>query len=387
MPARLYKRRTLIAAGLAASTGLLAGGCSTVLPPGRTNRAQPTLTLTPPALAPNRVIRDVVGLRPFRPQGFRVEAERLGDKLLIHNYGHGGCGITLCWGTGRMALEAALEHSGRRAAVLGAGAVGLAQARLLQDAGFSVTIYTKALPPDTTSNVAGGLWAPSGLVDREHRTAAFGVALAYASRFSHGYFQQLPTQRYGLRWLPVYLLSPRPEPGLGWDWGQTPELFRSVSHAPGSHPFGAAHVHEFRLPMIEPGTFLAATLDAFRIAGGMVVIRALRDPAELLTLPEDLIVNCTGLGARELAGDGSLVPVRGQLRVLAPQPALDYAVIELTTGLHLFPRPDGVLLGGTSEPGVWSLTPDPAVAERLLARHRRLFGVAGLEPGPRDGAA
>ncbi|MCL4721579.1 MAG: FAD-dependent oxidoreductase [Gammaproteobacteria bacterium] len=224
-------------------------------------------------------------------------------------------------------------------------------------------------------------------MDREHRTAAFGTALAYASRFSHRCFQQLPTQRYGLRWLPVYLLSPRPEPGLGWDWGQTPELFRSVSHAPGSHPFGTAHVHEFRLPMIEPGTFLAAMLDAFRIAGGVVVIRALRDPTELLTLPEDVIVNCTGLGARELAGDPSLVPVRGQLRVLAPQPALDYAVIELTTGLHLFPRPDGVLLGGTSEPGVWSLTPDPAVAERLLARHQRLFRVAGLESSTRDGAA
>ena len=83
-------------------------------------------------VSPERVIRTVVGLRPFRASGFRVEAERLGDKLLVHNYGHGGCGVTLSWGTAALAADLVVESGNRGAvAVLGSGAVGLATARLL----------------------------------------------------------------------------------------------------------------------------------------------------------------------------------------------------------------------------------------------------------------
>jgi D-amino-acid oxidase len=105
-------------------------------------------------VAPERVIRHVVGLRPFRRSGFNVGIERLGDKPLIHNYGHGGGGMYLSWGTALLALHHALATPYRDAAVLGCGAVGLATARLFQDHGFTVTIYARDLPPDTTSNMA-----------------------------------------------------------------------------------------------------------------------------------------------------------------------------------------------------------------------------------------
>src|SRR5215510_879444 len=108
----------------------------------------------------DRIIRTDVGLRPFRPSGFVVRGETLGDKLLVHNYGHGGAGVTLSWGTADLAARLALEAPARQIAVLGAGAVGLATARLLQQRGASVTIYAAALPPDTTSNIAGAQWFP-----------------------------------------------------------------------------------------------------------------------------------------------------------------------------------------------------------------------------------
>src|SRR6186997_555707 len=81
----------------------------------------------------DRIIRTDVGFRPFRPSGFVVRAETLGDKLLVHNYGHGGAGVTLSWGTADLAVEQ-VAASGRRGpvAVLGGGVVGLATARLLQ---------------------------------------------------------------------------------------------------------------------------------------------------------------------------------------------------------------------------------------------------------------
>jgi glycine/D-amino acid oxidase-like deaminating enzyme len=96
-------------------------------------------------------------LRPFRPSGFVLRREELGPKTIIHNYGHGGCGVTLSWGTAHLAVEEALKTNQTKYAVLGCGAVGLATARLLQRRGFEVTIYAKDLPPNTTSNIAGAL--------------------------------------------------------------------------------------------------------------------------------------------------------------------------------------------------------------------------------------
>jgi glycine/D-amino acid oxidase-like deaminating enzyme len=111
--------------------------------------------LAPALVSPEREIRTVIGLRPFRPTGFVVRAEKLGEKLVIHNYGHGGVGITLSWGTSQLAMELPIELSSS-VAVIGCGAVGLATARLLQDRGLRVTIYASDLPPNTTSNIAGG---------------------------------------------------------------------------------------------------------------------------------------------------------------------------------------------------------------------------------------
>src|SRR5215510_31157 len=131
----------------------------------------------------DRIIRTDVGLRPFRPSGFVVRGETLGDKLLVHNYGHGGAGVTLSWGTAELAADMVRE-SGRTgsAAVVGCGAVGLSTARVLQDRGFDVTIYARALPPDTTSNVAGAMWYPSFGAGRTLRTPEFKAQFAQAAK-------------------------------------------------------------------------------------------------------------------------------------------------------------------------------------------------------------
>ena len=137
-------------------SGALLSGCATV-----GSRRIVGCTPLPPVLADeSRVIRTVAGLRPYRKPGFVVRADQLGDKRLVHNYGHGGGGITLSWGTSKLATELGLPGHNGPVAVLGAGAVGLATARLVQEAGFPVTIYTAALPPDTTSNIAGGQFDP-----------------------------------------------------------------------------------------------------------------------------------------------------------------------------------------------------------------------------------
>ena len=89
----------------------------------------------PVKISRERLIRTVVGLRPYRPEGFVIGAERSGEKLFIHNYGHGGAGMTLSWGSAAMAADLAREAGRSDFAVLGCGVMGLSTARLLQRRG------------------------------------------------------------------------------------------------------------------------------------------------------------------------------------------------------------------------------------------------------------
>src|SRR5882724_8923837 len=185
----------------------------------------PDRHFAPVKVSRDRVIREVVGLRPYRPEGFRVEAERVGEKLLVHNYGHGGAGITLSWGTASLAVDVLSEpgavatgswrrsrsrHTARRFAVLGCGVNGLSTARLLQrrfqDGPGTVTIYAKDLPPETTSNIAGGFWSPTSVFDPEHATAKFTEQFRTACRISNRAFQNLIGPEYGVRWMETFEL-------------------------------------------------------------------------------------------------------------------------------------------------------------------------------------
>jgi D-amino-acid oxidase len=90
-------------------------------------------------------------------------------------------------------------------------------------------------------------------------------------------------------------------------------------------------------------------------------------------LAEPIIFNCSGLGARALFDDQELIPIKGQLTVLIPQPEVDY-LAEMEDDLYMFPRTDGILLGGLFQPGEWSLSVDEATRARVLKGHAQFFG-------------
>src|SRR5688500_1158236 len=316
--------------------------------------------------------RQAAGLRPFRPSGFHVEVERLGRQVVVHNYGHGGCGVTLSWGTAAEAVDLACRDAPRRAAVLGAGAVGLATARLLQERGVDVTIYACELPPHTTSDVAGALWSPVTLVDEGRPDAAFARHLAEAARLSHQRFEAMLGEKYGVRWVPFYLIGESAAPPVSWEWAATPELFRPDTLGPGEHPFPSTFAHRYRLMLIEPAIYLAAIVRDVHAAGGQMVVRDLSRGA-VAALNEPVILNCTGLGSAELFGDSELVPIKGQLTILDPQPGVDYAVKSTVEDLYMFSRRDGVVLGGSHQRGEWTLAPDPDEAARILRSQREFF--------------
>jgi len=293
-----------------------------------------------------------------------VRAEPLGDKLVVHNYGHGGGGITLCWGTAELAFELGFRGAGRRHAVIGCGAVGLATAALLQRHGGLVTIYAKALPPDTVSNVAGGHWAPYSVFNAADASPAFMEQFQRAARLSYRHFQALPAARYGISWRRSYSLSEKPT-----ETGPFLQSIRDVvpgieNLKPGEHPFGDRYVQSSLGMMIETTQYLAAMMDGFQLAGGRIEVRDFPDRASIAALPEPVVFNCTGLGAKVLFGDDGMEPARGQLVVLVPQPEVDYNLFAIP--FHVFPRSDGIVLGGTFERGVWDLQPNPETTARIL---------------------
>jgi glycine/D-amino acid oxidase-like deaminating enzyme len=321
-------------------------------------------------VSPDRVIRSIAGLRPFRPSGFVVRADRLGERTVIHNYGHGGGGISLSWGSSMLSTELATATGEKRFAVIGAGVMGLTTARLLQDRGFEATIYAKDLPPDTTSNIAGGQWSPYTVSDENRTTPEYEKQFERAARFANRYFQNQVGPTYGVRWIENYVLSERPFP-TGQQDAIDDLYYGTAVLSPGDHPFAARHVRRFTTLLVEPAIFLDALARDYLLRGGKIHVREFRSKDELMTLGERVIVNCSGLGSRALFGDEELVPIKGQLAVLLPQPEVDYIV--LAADGYMFPRSDGILLGGTRDRGEWSLTADPAVTARMIERHRRIF--------------
>jgi D-amino-acid oxidase len=344
--------------------------------------AQSVRSLTPVDVSLDRVTRTTVGLRPYRAGGFVLREERRDNKTIVHNYGHGGAGMTLSWGTALLARDIALRTQQRRAAVIGCGVNGLSTARVLQDAGFDVTIYARDLPPDTTSNRSGAQWSPTSVFDPARIDAAFRAQFIQAANLSYQRYQTMLGERYGVRWIENYDCHDEPasqemnSSGVRLISNLYPEV---KTYGPGEHPFPTRYATRLLTMFIEPNRYLAALETDVLEHGGRIVVRSFASAADMVSLDEPLIMNCTGLGAKVLTGDTQLEPIRGQLSVLAPQPAVDY--ITLHGGRYMFPRTDGVVLGGTFEHGNANLAIDPAEVVQIVGEHAAFFNAMRARSG------
>jgi glycine/D-amino acid oxidase-like deaminating enzyme len=365
---RTLGRREFLKASGAFATASVAFGATPAA------KAAQTRNLTPVAVSLNRVTRTTVGLRPYRAGGFVLRAEGHDGKTFVHDFGHGGGGMSLSWGTALLALELALATEKRRAAVIGCGVIGLSTARVLQDAGFDVTIYARAIPPDTTSNMSGAQWTPTSVFDNEKVDGAFRTTFVRASRLAYLRYQTLLGDAYGVRWIENYHCYDDPKtpfPG-GAATALIADLYPEVEqYGPGEHPFPTRYARRFLTMLIEPNRYLRALLRDYELRGGRVIVREFGSRADLLALDEPLVMNCAGLGAKALTGDTQLEPIRGQLSVLAPQPQIDY--LTLHGGHYMFPRTDGIVLGGTFQHGNADLEPSAADEREVVANHADFF--------------
>lgn len=383
-------RRNVLQLGGMAALGFALEGCA----PKASATAQlaprrPPVRLPVVNAAWDRVIRTTIGLRPHRPSGFVLKADRFGAKTLIHNFGHGGSGMSLSWGTGSMAADMALAHTERRAAVMGSGVVGLTSARELQRRGFAVTIYAATVPPDTTSNMSlAGFTPTSGLLNQSNRTPEWDAQFREAVLIAYRRLQLLAGPKYGISWIMNYAPTDNEAAGRGGFGGATgtPLMPESITNPrlvlqPGEHPFPTKYAIERTEMRIEPSIYLDALMNDFLLWGGKVVIRKFETPADVAALGENVIVNCTGLGAKALFNDPELMPLKGQLTVLMPQSEINYATsggarapVTPDAGfIHMMPRTDGIVLGGTSIRDDWSLDVNEKERQRIVETHIDLF--------------
>ncbi len=380
-PAMTMDRRTLLR-HTAGALALGVSGCA--LGAYRPRYGSQRRRIVPVRASWDRVIRTSVGLRPYRPSGFVLRAERLSDKLLVHNFGHGGAGMSLSWGTGHLAADLALLREERSAAVLGCGVVGLTCARQLQRRGFRVTIYAKDLPPHTTSNRSLAAWTPtSGLVSSTARTREWDRQFRAAATIAYEQLQILVGRGYGVSWLDGYTLlhqAPSDAPSSNARSPLLPAELRTAARllGPGEHPFPTPYVSVRPSLRIEPSIYLDRLVDDVRGAGGQIVVRSFAGLAGVAALDEAIVVNCTGLGAGPLFGDREIRPLKGQLTVLMPQPEVDYSTFGAATRVpggfvHMSPRSDGIALGGTSVEGDGTMTVDEAARNRIVEAHIDLF--------------
>lgn len=330
--------------------------------------------IAPLLISPENVARIDVGLRPYRRNGFRVEREMFGDKALIHNYGHGGGGVSLSWGTSQLALDLGFTSEVKSYAVIGAGVVGLSTALLLLDRGCNVRIFTKDPISKTTSNVAGAQWWPASVYQSGHINDQYLNHHVEASRIAFLKFQSLVGPEYGVGWEPNYVLADQPittEPAPdGHPMSQFAINQRDLE--PNEHPFASRYVRRFDTMMIDTPHYIRQLEQDVRLKGGEIIFEEIPDRSSISQLSETVIFNCSGLGAKELAYDEIIQPIRGQLVILKPQSEIDYNVITLGD-LYMFGRRDGIVLGGTFQEDNWSTEPDEQDTQNILRGNQRLF--------------
>jgi D-amino-acid oxidase len=305
----------------------------------------------------DRIFRITVCLRPFRPAGPRLDVERVGDKTVIHNYGHGGSGWSLSWGSSSIAVEKAMQVGERDVAVMGCGALGMTSAILLQRAGAKVTIYAKERPPDVRSARATGSFTPDSRVALTKSVSPDFPALweNMCRRSFHTYESYLGMAGNPVEWTDRYQLSDtnpaeelpnsRSEDPLGFAHYQdrisdiTPRL---QDLPPGSHPFPTRYAQRTSSLTFNIAGYSRQLLNDFFVEGGKLERVEFHSPSELSQLTQKVLINATGYGARALWKDESIVPVRGQIAWLIPQVEVNYGV--MYNGVFILGRRDGIVV-------------------------------------------
>ena len=241
--------------------------------------------------------------------------------------------------------------------VVGAGVSGLTTAICLAESGLRVGIRTAKQPEATTSAAAGAIWGPvmTGPPGRTREWARTGLA---AFRALEG------DPAAGVRPVSGREVSRVPAEPPAWT-----DLLTDVrSCANGDLPEGFVAGWRYTASVVDMPVYLGYLRTRFERAGGRLRVAPVTSLADAAAEAR-VVVNCSGVAARDLVPDPDVTPVRGQVVVVANTGIEEFYIDhsgQPPDVTYMFPHGDTVVLGGTVAPGDWDLTPRPEVAERIV---------------------
>jgi len=344
--------------------------------------AEPQLEL--PDISENAIMGYTSGLRPFRNGGIRLEIETLGDKRIIHNYGHGGSGISLSWGTAAISLQLLDKHLEEVApseikeiAVLGSGVIGLTTAHLLLEKGYKVHIYAKDFPPNTTSNVAPAIWSPFILGDVDLDNKTFWEIYKFSlQKYRSLAFSENPEFK-GVRYVNAY--SFRPDPPSHSNISE--DIYEKKKTIQVLLPNEKLIIGKaYKQLLIDTSIYMEDLYQKVKRQGALFTSCHLKNWEELKTIPEKLVFNCLGLGSREVFQDTALEGIRGQIIYLKPSQEINYALFGRQKmedpDIYFIPLNEKIALGGSYELNENTDKYDKTVVDEILNSTRKFFKLA-----------
>lgn len=330
--------------------------------------------LAKPRLVPIRVTLDQLidvkcCIRPLRAAGPNLGAEMVGDTLVVHNYGHGGSGWSLSWGSAEIAVGKALSVLPKEIAVIGCGIVGLTAAVVAQRAGLKVTIYARDMLPRTRSFRASGSFTPDARVALlEPAGPNFPALWEQMARLSWKTFRTyLGVTGNPVEFSDSYQVSDKPierrtyprDPAITDSYATKglPQQSAEFAHlssrirdivpqavplSPEENPFSTPYATRASQMHFNFASYGHLLTSEFFERGGSFVMRDFHTPGEVATLKEKVVIHSTGYAARDLWKDRTIIPVRGQTGWLVPQPDANYGV--RYNNVSLLSKSDGVVV-------------------------------------------
>jgi glycine/D-amino acid oxidase-like deaminating enzyme len=335
----------------------------------------------------------LVGIRPHREGGVCLKLDdelipsRHGSKFLIHNYGHGGAGITLSFGCASVVADhvGTLKREIRRPsiAVIGCGVVGLTVAAELRRRwrNLHITIYAKDLDVRrTTSFVAAGQFEPSGICEEYESEEEKNTLADYLRRSRDRIIELHKSSRwhaYGIALRRDYTLD---------HWNRAYDECTPHDVVPqyrsGTLPFDKLNTigREYRTWLINPTILLPQLFVELKRSAVRFRKRQFASKDDFAALRENIIINCTGYGAKALMNDDDIVAKRGHLVVLRRTLPKQFYFFSGGCGnrriMYVFCRHRDIVVGGTVETGNDTegvMESDRARFDRILANARAMF--------------
>ncbi|WP_372369716.1 FAD-dependent oxidoreductase [Candidatus Uabimicrobium sp. HlEnr_7] len=243
-------------------------------------------------------------------------------------------------------------------AIIGGGVSGFTCAICLQKAGFSPTIYSNKWSPETTSDVAAAVWYPF-TVEPLDKVTVWGE-----KSYNTFYSISVESPESGVHIVPGYDLFGEKMPKQWWQ--HFVKNFRKLD----AHeiPEGYADGFSFSTPIIDMRYYMPWLEKRFLACGGKKITQKIHDIANV---EADIIVNCTGLGSRELVNDEEVYPLKGQI-VKVDAPEVKEFRQDFKNGpnhlAYIIPRKDNCVLGGTTDANISDLSIDLDAAQAIKKR-------------------